>query len=39
MQERGYSVILHVYLRPPGNMDIGVDRTAGNYSKLLKIFL
>ena len=34
----GYSVILHGYSRTTGDMDIWVDRTAENYSKLLLAF-
>jgi hypothetical protein len=34
----GYSVILHGYSRTTGDMDIWVDRTAENYSKLLQAF-
>jgi hypothetical protein len=34
----GFSVILHGYSRTTGDMDIWVDRTAENYSKLQKAF-
>lgn len=34
----GYSVILHGYPRTTGDMDIWVDRTAENYSRLLQAF-
>jgi hypothetical protein len=34
----GYSVILHGYSRTTGDMDIWVDRSAENYSKLLLAF-
>lgn len=34
----GYSVILHGYPRTTGDMDIWVDRTSENYSKLLLAF-
>jgi hypothetical protein len=34
----GYSVILHGYSRTTGDMDIWVNRTAENYSKLLEAF-
>ncbi len=34
----GYSVILHGYSRTTGDMDIWVERTAENYSKLLLAF-
>ena len=34
----GYSVILHGYSRTTGDMDIWLDRTAENYSKLLEAF-
>ena len=34
----GYSVILHGYSRTTGDMDIWVDRTVENYSKLLHAF-
>ena len=35
----GYSVILHGYPRTTGDMDIWLERTAENYSKLLQAFL
>lgn len=35
----GFSVILHGYSRTTGDMDIWVDRTSENYSKLNKAFL
>lgn len=35
----GYSVILHGYSRTTGDMDIWVDRTAGNYKKIKLSFL
>jgi len=34
----GFSVILHGYSRTTGDMDIWVDRTVENYSKLQKAF-
>ena len=34
----GYSVILHGYSRTTGDMDIWVDRTRENYSKIVKAF-
>jgi predicted nucleotidyltransferase len=34
----GYSVILHGYSRTTGDMDIWVDRTAENYSRILLAF-
>jgi hypothetical protein len=34
----GYSVILHGYSRTTGDMDIWVNRTSENYSKLLQAF-
>jgi hypothetical protein len=34
----GFSVILHGYSRTTGDMDIWVDRTSENYSKLQKAF-
>ncbi|WP_153797225.1 DUF6036 family nucleotidyltransferase [Foetidibacter luteolus] len=34
----GFSVILHGYARTTGDMDIWVERTAGNYQKLKKAF-
>lgn len=34
----GYSVILHGYSRTTGDMDLWVDRTAGNYAKILAAF-
>ncbi len=34
----GYSVILHGYSRTTGDMDIWVDRTADNYSRILLAF-
>jgi hypothetical protein len=34
----GYSVILHGYSRTTGDLDIWVDRSAENYSKLLQAF-
>jgi hypothetical protein len=34
----GYAVILHGYRRVTGDMDIWVNRTKGNYSKLVKAF-
>jgi hypothetical protein len=34
----GFSVILHGYSRTTGDMDIWVDRTTENYSKLQKAF-
>ena len=34
----GYSVILHGYSLTTGDMDIWVDRTRENYSKIVKAF-
>ncbi len=34
----GYAVILHGYTRTTGDMDIWVNLTKGNYSKLVKAF-
>ena len=34
----GYAVILHGYRRVTGDMDIWVDRTKENYSRLTKAF-
>ena len=34
----GYALILHGYRRVTGDMDIWVNRTKGNYSKLVKTF-
>jgi hypothetical protein len=34
----GYSVILHGHSRTTGDMDIWVDRTAENYSKIIQAF-
>jgi len=35
----GYAVILHGYRRVTGDMDIWVNRTKENYSRLTKAFL
>ena len=35
----GYSVILHGYSRTTGDMDIWVERTAGNYKTIITAFL
>lgn len=34
----GYSVILHGYSRTTGDMDVWVERTEGNYSRIKKAF-
>ena len=34
----GYAVILHGYSRTTGDMDVWVNRTPGNYRKLIKAF-
>jgi hypothetical protein len=34
----GYGVILHGYRRDTGDMNIWVNRTSENYSKLVKVF-
>ena len=38
MLVRGYAVILHGYRRVTGDMDIWVNRTKENYSRLVKAF-
>lgn len=35
----GYAVIIHGYRRVTGDMDIWVNRTQGNYGKLVKAFM
>jgi hypothetical protein len=35
----GYSVILHGYSRTTGDMDLWVERTSGNYKKIVQAFL